>query len=220
MFKRSSFLLKTLAIALTILGTMNFAVSAQEKKQSYAPSEAVDALHSAFGTHDARAVHAKGIILTGTFTPAASAATLTKAIHFQDNSCPVTVRFSDFTGIPNIPDTDALANPRGFAIKFFLPENATTDIVCHSFNGFPVATSDEFSELLFAIAASGPDAEKPTKLDMFLTDRPAAKTFLTTQKPAPLSYATVPYFGVNAFEFTNSDGETQFARYQLSLIHI
>jgi len=51
-----------------------------------------------------RPAHAKGILLTGTFTPSADAASLTRAPHIQRSSTPVTVRFSDFAGIPAVPD--------------------------------------------------------------------------------------------------------------------
>jgi catalase len=37
------------------------------------PASMVGALHSAFGEHHARAVHAKGVILRGRFTPTAEA---------------------------------------------------------------------------------------------------------------------------------------------------
>lgn len=67
------------------------------------PQQMVDALHSAFGAHHARAVHAKGVLLTGTFTPSAEARGLSKAVVFSNGTVPVTVRFSDFTGIPDIP---------------------------------------------------------------------------------------------------------------------
>ncbi len=49
-----------------------------------------------------------------------------------------------------------------------MPDGSTTDIVGHSFNGFPTATSDAFPRPRLAIAASGPDAAKPTALDGFL----------------------------------------------------
>jgi catalase len=42
-----------------------------------------------------RPAHAKGTMLTGTFTPSTEAATLTKAPHIVRESTPVTVRFSD-----------------------------------------------------------------------------------------------------------------------------
>ena len=178
-------------------------------------SELVDALNGVFGKQpDARAVHAKGIVLEGSFTPSAQARSISKAIHLQDKPVAATVRFSDFAGIPNIPDNDPLANPRGLAIKFHLPDGSDSDIVAHSFNGFPSATADDFRDLLNALAASGPKAPKPTALDAYLGAHPVAKTFLTTQKPAPVSFATVPFYGVNTFRFINAKGDVTFGRYQ------
>ena len=101
------------------------------------------------------------------------------------------------------------------AIKFHLPDGSETDIVAHSFNGFPVATADEFREMLIALSSSGPGGKKPAPLDEFLSSHPRAKTFLETQIPPPVSYATVSYFGVNTFKFTNSKGAITFGRYQI-----
>jgi catalase len=96
-----------------------------------------------------------------------------------------------------------------------LPDGSSTDIVSHSFNGFPTSTTDEFRELLLAISKSGPDAPHPNGIEQFLPTHPIAKTFLTTQKPPSVSYATLSYFGVNAFKFTNAKGEVKFIRYQM-----
>ena len=38
---------------------------------------------------------------------------------------------------------------------------------------------------------------------------------VTTPKPVPASFATEPYFGVNAFEFTNAEGKSRFGRYRI-----
>jgi catalase len=181
-----------------------------------APQKMVDALYSAFGDNHSRAVHAKGIMAVGVFEPSADAKGLTKATIFSGGSLPVLVRFSDFTGIPNIPDTIGDANPRGFALKFSLPDGSSADVVTHSFNGFPTATTEEFRQLLLAIGASGAGAAKPTALDSFLGAHPIAKTFLTTQKPPSISYATLSYFGVNAFAFTTADGHKTFVRYRFA----
>jgi catalase len=177
------------------------------------PAGMVDALHSAFGEHRARAVHAKGVMLEGRFTPT-SDATQICACRLFEQSVPVVVRFSDFTGIPDIPDAADGANPRGLALKFTLGDGQTVDVVSHSFNGFPVATADEFAVLLRDIGASGPGVAKPTPLDQFLDHHPIARRFLTTQKPAPVSYATLTYFGVNAFTFTNAAGVKTPVRYR------
>ncbi len=179
-----------------------------------APQQMVDALYTAFGDHHSRAVHAKGIMAVGTFEPSPEAANLSKASIFSHGALPILVRFSDFTGIPEIPDNVGDANPRGFAVKFKLPDGSSADVVTHSFNGFPAANSAEFRQLLLAIGASGAGAARPTALDGFLGSHPIAKIFLTTQKPPPESYATLSYFGVNAFEFTGANGNRRFVRYR------
>jgi catalase len=178
------------------------------------PQQMVDALYSAFGDHRSRAVHAKGIMAVGTFEPASEAADISKASIFARGTLPIIVRFSDFTGIPNIPDTVGDANPRGFALKVQLPDGSSADVVSHSFDGFPTATSAEFRELLLAIGSSGAGSAKPTALDGFLANHPIAKTFLTTQKPPPESYATLSYFGVNAFQFADAGDHKRFVRYR------
>jgi catalase len=184
--------------------------------QSSTPAELVDAINLVFGrqTYN-RAIHAKGIVLEGKFLPSSSAATMSKAPHFQNVTVPVTVRFSDFAGIPTIPDTDVLANPRGLALKFHLPDGSETDLVIHSFNGFPAATTDEFRELLIALGSSGPDVAAPTPADTYLAAHPIAKSFLESQQPPPVSYATLTYFGVNSFKFVNAQDQATFGRYRI-----
>ena len=161
-----------------------------------------------------RANHAKGVLVAGTFTPAPTAASLSKAPHFAA-PVPVLVRFSNATGVPTMPDADANGSPHGIAIRFQLPGGSTTDIVSISANGFPVATPEEFLELLQAVIASGPDVAKPKPIEKFLGAHPAALKFVTTPRPAPESFATLAYFGVNAFKFTNAKGDARFARYQI-----
>lgn len=176
----------------------------------------VDAFNAVFGVHPGlRANHPKGVVLEGTFTPSSSAPSLTKAAHLQKRKAPipVTVRFSAGSGLPTVPDTNDM--PRGMAVKFALPDGTKTDLVVLSFNGFPVATAEEFRDFLLAVAASGPDAPKPTELEKFLGGHPAAKAFVETPKPPPVSYGTLPYFGINAFMFTNAKGTSTHARYQL-----
>lgn len=194
--------------------TVHFAAAQPAPAAAPLPQQMVDALYSAFGDHHSRAVHAKGIIATGTFVPTSEAAIISKASIFALGKLPIVARFSDFTGIPEIPDTVGDANPRGFALKLQLPDGSSADVISHSFNGFPTATSAEFRELLLAIGSSGAGAPKPTALDVFLASHPIAKTFLTTQKPPPESYASLSYFGVNAFEFTDTRDQRRFIRYR------
>ena len=172
--------------------------------------------HKLFGPHPGfRPAHAKGLMLSGTFTPAPNAASLTKAPHAAHESTPVTARFSNSTGIPQIPDSAPDANPRGLAIRFNLADHVHTDIVAHSTDGFPARDGYEFLELLQAIAASGPEVPSPKPIEQFLGAHPAALRFVQTPKPFPSSLARDTYFGVTAFRFTNAAGETRYGRYRI-----
>ena len=187
----------------------------KEPAMATTPESFVDALNSAFGkqtTH--RAAHAKGVVLLGKFVPSAEAASVSKALHFK-HEVPVTVRFSANTGMPKIADADPRATPRGLAIKFRLPDGSDTDLVTHSYNGFPAKNPEEFQQFFLAIAGSKPGVPSPTPIEAFQETHPAAKTFLTTRDPPPVSYATTTYFGVNSFKFVNEKGAVTIGRYQL-----
>ena len=212
--RKSLAAIATLAAALAIPASV-IAQEAPASQKSLA-EQLVDAFNGVFGVHPGmRANHPKGVVLEGTFSPAASAASVSKAAHLQQKKAPipVTVRFSAGSGQPTVPDTNQM--PRGMAVKFSLPDGSKTDLVVLSFNGFPVATAEEFRDFLLAVAASGPDAPKPTAIEKFLAAHPAAKNFVESPKPQPVSYTTLPYFGINAFKFTNAKGVITFGRYQL-----
>ena len=169
-----------------------------------------------FGLHPGfRPAHARGVMLTGTFTPSSDARSLTRAPHITRNSTPVTVRFSSSTGLPQIPDNDANANPRGLAIRFHLAEHEHTDIVSHSTDGFPTRTGQEFLEFLRAAASSDPSKPSPSPIEVFLGSHPKALAFVQTPKPFPSSLARESYFGVTALRFTNKDGVSRFGRYRI-----
>jgi catalase len=180
------------------------------------PVALVDALNQLAGRpHPGyRANHAKGVLATGTFRPTPAARNFSKAPQFAAPAR-VLVRFSDATGVPTLPDASPSASPHGLAIRFTLPHGATTDIVSISANGFPVATPEDFLALLRAVGQSGPDAAKPTPVEQFLGSHPAALRFVTTPRPAPESFATLAFYGVNAFRFTNARGEARYGRYQI-----
>jgi catalase len=170
-----------------------------------------------FGRHPGfRPAHAKGLLLTGSFKPSQEAASLTRAPHATRASTPVTVRFSDSTGIPNLPDNDPNANPRGLGIRFHLADRVHTDIISHSTDGFPTRTGQEFLELLRAVAASTQSKASPSPIETFLGTHPAALAFVQTPKPSPASFATETYFGVTAMRFINAAGNAHYGRYRIS----
>src|SRR5262245_4313114 len=173
---------------------------------------ALDALSGLHPGH--RPAHAKGLMCSGTFAPSAEAQNLTRAPHARRPSTPVTVRFSNSTGVPTIPDNDPQkSGPRGIAVRFHLAEHVHTDIVAHSINGFSVRTGEEFVEFLRAAAAAG--AGKPEAMGAFLAAHPNAKRFVETPKPIPTSFAREAFFAVTSFKFTSSDGASRHGRFRI-----
>ena len=162
-----------------------------------------------FGLHPGfRPAHAKGMMLSGTFVPSPDAVSLTRAPHVTGKSTPVTVRFSNGTGLPLIPDNVPDSNPRGLAVRFQLADRVHTDIVSHSTDGFPTKTGQEFLDFLRAVATGNPSA--------FLATHPSALAFVQAPKPSPASFATEGYFGVTAFRFINRQGLVRHGRYRIS----
>ena len=163
-----------------------------------------------------RPAHAKGVLLKGTFTPSSEAASLTRAPHLQRSSTPVTVRFSDFAGIPSVADNDPQgASPRGFAVRFHLAEHVHTDIIAHSVDDFPARTAEGLVEFLNALIATDPAGPHPNAIEQFLATHPAAMTFVQIPKPIPSSFAKESFFAVSAVKFTNPDGVSHYGRYRV-----
>lgn len=159
--------------------------------------------------------HAKGVVVTGTFTPTPAARTISKAAHLAGGVVPVTVRFSDAGGVPAIPDTDPRGSPRGIAVRFMLPGGAYTDIVSISHNGFIVGTGEEFLALLTAISKTTATSPHPNPAEQFLGAHPRALKFVQDVQALSPSWATLGYFGNNAFIFVDSAGTRRAVRYQI-----
>jgi catalase len=169
-----------------------------------------------FGLHPGfRPAHAKGIMLHGTFTPTAEAAVLSRAPHLNRPSTPATVRFSNSTGIPVIPDNDPNAEPRGCAIRFHLAERVHTDIVAHSTNAFPARTGQDFLELLSAIAATDMTHIPGSPLEKYLGTHSPALAFVQAPKPPASSFARESYFGLTAVRFINKEGANHPGRFRI-----
>lgn len=154
-------------------------------------------------------------MLNGTFTPTTKAKELSAAPHFNSPSTPVTVRFSNSTGIPQIPDTSPDANPRGLGIRFNLGEHLHTDIIAHSTPFFPTRTGAGFLEFLQALAASPPGTPSPSPVEQFLGANPAALAFVQAPKPAPSSFAREAFYAVNALKFVNAESKSTYFRYRI-----
>jgi catalase len=210
-----------LLFGLALLGlALPCAVRADDKPLEV---QAVDALNKVFGQHPGiRSNHAKGIVVEGSFKASAEAATLSRAALFDGSTIPVTVRFSDATGIPTVEDGSPRANPHGMAIKYHLPDGSETDMVTNSLKFFLVSDGEGFRDLFLAIAASPPEAPKPTKLEQFFATHPRAPLAIRTAA-TPDSFADEQYNGLDAFIFVDKAGHRQAVRYMIvptKLVHI
>lgn len=173
-------------------------------------TELVDAIGKAAGSYPGnRAAHAKGVVLSGTFTPSDRAAELTRAAHFQDGPVRTTVRFSNGGANPNASDVEGM-DGRGMAVKFYL-DDGTTDIVGLSLPVFFVRTPEQFLEFTLA------RAEGMEKVGEFFGSKPELGPAIQAIAPRlgpPASYATVAYNSIHAFRLVDSGGEGRFIRWR------
>jgi catalase len=169
--------------------------------------EIVDAINEISGVHPGhRAAHAKGTLMTGTFTGAGT--DLTTAPHLQGEPVRVTARFSNGGGDPGIPDY--AREGRGMAVKFYLPEGAKTDIVALSLPCFFVRTPEDFLE--FTRARKDPERLMPDWLGAHPEALTAIQAALSADPPA--SYANCVYNSIHSFRWTDADGGSRFVRYR------
>jgi catalase len=176
--------------------------------------EVVDAINAITGEHPGhRAAHAKGTLLRGTFTPSNSG--LTTALHMQSEPVPVTARFSNGGGDPNIPDY--AKEGRGLAVKFYLPDGSKTDIVALSLPCFFVRTPEDFLEFT-RLRRPDPETGRPDfeKLGEWMGRHPEAGPAIQAALTAdpPESYATVAYNSIHSFRWTAPDGTERWVRYR------
>jgi catalase len=199
----------------TLLACLALAAAspAHAADQPSTAEQTVDALNKLWGAHPGmRANHAKGVVVEGSFSPAPGAAKLSKSPLFKGPLIPITVRFSDSSGLPAVADGDPKANPHGMSIKFALPDGSEADIVTNSLHMFPVATGEDFRDLLLALGSTGPGAPHPTPAEKFIAAHPSVpKAFATVHTPDSLAHET--YYGIDAFIFVDAAGKRQPFRY-------
>lgn len=177
------------------------------------PEEAVDAANQVFGRHPhRRAFHAKGTLCRGSFTAAPAAAGLTRAAHMQGEPVPALIRLSNGSGHPNSPDN--VADVRGLAVKFELPDGTETDIVAQSLPWFAFHDPDGFIEFVLVQRRTPSMA---WRFPAYLIRHPQMLGPLRVNAPAlrvPASYGALRYYGIHAFRFVARDGSSRYVRYE------
>jgi catalase len=177
----------------------------------------VDSLNQVYGVHPGyRAAHAKGVLCAGRLVAAPAAARLSRAAHLAGGEIRAHVRFSNGSGDPTAPD--GARDARGMAVKFYLPDSTTTDIVALSLPGFFARTSEDllaFNDARRVDPETGqPDLER---VGAYLAEHPEAMAAVNAAitHPIPASYATLTYNGLHAYGFVNADGAVRHGRYRL-----
>jgi catalase len=179
------------------------------------PEAAVDALNAVFGKTGARASHAKGQCVKGTFAPTADAAALTKSASFAKD-VPVLGRFSMGGGNPKIADGTKTAS-RGFAFKLDPDGKATSEFAFVSAPVNFVKDLNQFEEFLKVRvpgADGKPDAEKVKAFGDANPETKRQGAWLAS-KPVPASYAGVNYWGIHAYTATNAKAAAQVFKFKL-----
>lgn len=177
------------------------------------PAEQVDALNALFGRHaGARASHAKGFCATATFMPSKQAAAFVRAPLFAEAEVPAVVRWSVGGGNPAISDKSR--SVRGLAVRL-QGKSDNYDLVMISEPVFFAATPESFVSFLQA-RVPDPVTKKPdpAKIQAHNERFPDGmrQPALLAAHPAPLSYATTPYFANHAFRFVDPRGHGTWAR--------
>lgn len=171
--------------------------------------EIVDAINDLSGVHPGhRAAHSKGTLLTGTFTPNGTGASLTTASHMDGDPVKVTARFSNGGGDPNVPDY--AREGRGMAVKFYLADGGKTDIVALSTPCFFVRTPEDFLD--FTRARKDPERLMPDWLGAHPEAMAGIQAALSAEPPA--SYATAAYNSIHSYRWIDAGGGSRFVRYR------
>ncbi len=178
--------------------------------------QAVEAINDISGEHPGhRAAHAKGTLITATFTPTPDAAKLTTAAHMQGEPVRATVRFSNGGGNPNIPDY--AREGRGMAVKFYLPDGSTTDIIGLTLPCFFVRTTEDFLEFT-RLRKPDPETGQPDmeKMGAWLGEHPEAQEAIQAAVGAspPESYVTAAYNSIHSYRWVDAEGEGRWLRYR------
>ena len=181
------------------------------------PEQIVDIMNQLWaGTRRLRANHAKGLVTEGSFTPSGAGAALSTAALLQGAATPVTVRFSDATGLPEIRTVPAMPTRTAWRSSFHLADGSDMDIVANSLKLFPVATGEDVPR-----PAAGRRRQRPgcgqADAGRALHRRPPGRAAgVRPASPRRSSLARETYNGINAFVFVGAAGKRQPFRFRIA----
>lgn len=173
----------------------------------------MELIHARYGAHDGhRALHAKGVLCSATFTATPEASRLTRAGHMQGDPVPTIARFSNGGGDPTIPDY--VPDVRGLAVSFRLPDGTATDILAQTLPAFPFKDQEGF---FASLAVSKPSLAALVRLPGFALRYPKALAKLPEAQRLMgrrVSFAARTYIPFHAYKWVDADGGERFVRYR------
>jgi catalase len=177
----------------------------------------IDAFERTGGRHPGfRRNHAKGICVSGYFDSSGNGLALSHANVFQRGRTPVIGRFSAPGGNPS--EDDAFTTVRSFALRFAMSDGEQWRTGMNSAPVFAVRTPQAVFEQQEAMR---PDPRTgradPAKLDAFFAQHPethALRDWLASHPPSSAFY-DASYYSINAFRFTDAQGDTRFVRWSV-----
>jgi len=179
------------------------------------PEELVNAFEAVLGpirTH--RPSHAKGTCAAGHFVATPEGRRLSVAPTFSGERVSALIRFG--VGVGNPGGSDTSRSTRGLAIRFETPSGDVWEQANISVPIFGSPNPDVFVQNLL-VRRPDPATGRPNTeaINAFVAANPAVThqgRWLAQNNP-PASWATTPYWGVNAFRFRGQDGELRHARW-------
>ncbi len=188
----------------------------EAQAQTSAAEAQVNALENLFGKQAGfRRAHAKGLCASGYFVGNTVGRALSSASVFSGDRIPVIARFSVGGGNPGASDKGR--SVRGLALQFTLPKGEqwlTANISAPmSFISKPQQFAPFMAARQLDPATGKPD---PINLKLFTELNPETirQAAYLAKAAVPASYGSANYWGVNAFEFINAKGGSQFVRWQ------
>jgi catalase len=169
-----------------------------------------------------RVVHARGTTAFGFFEAYGAwgeepIARYTRAKLFQTRGArtDVAVRFSTVAG--GRDSSEAVRDPRGFAVKFYT-EDGNWDLVGNNLGVFFIRDAIKFPDFIHSQKPDPVTFERqvPNRVFDFLSQTPEAMHMVTLvfgPRGIPASYRTMQGFGVNTYKWVNGEGETRLVKY-------
>src|SRR4051794_9283939 len=169
-----------------------------------------------------RVVHARGATAFGVFVADGTVgdepiSKYTRAKLFQEKGkeTEVAIRFSTVAG--GRDSSEAVRDPRGFAVKFYT-EDGNWDLVGNNLGVFFIRDAIKFPDFIHSQKPDPVnfDRQVPNRVFDFWSQSPEGMHMITlvlSPRGLPSSYRFMQGFGVNTYKWVNAAGETKLVKY-------